>query len=252
MHKFTLRSFIYYQLCLGMTGILLAEIPISKLPDSQYVSFYMVGGQELLGEFSQPDKSAEFSFKSATGLQHLSLMPGMKTADFYRATEPKVEIYQEHASSVPGKPYNAVALAEVDVSLTWKNILILLKMDESTGHMSLTPINQNSPAGTVVFFNSTNRPLIIDMGEGQVKVESAKQGFLPIGLNGDTAAMIRIMVSTENEGHLQVVSSGSYAFSAQDRRFVLLEPGKTGRILMSILDVPPIDLIKPTSGSNVK
>ena len=252
MRKFTLISFTYIQLWLGMTGFLLAQIPVPKLQAIQHVSFYMVGGQELLGEFSQPDKSAEFIFKSAAGFQNINLMPGMKTTAFARAAEPKVAIYQEHPSSVSGKPPIFVSLAEADVSLTWQSILVLINMDESSGHTSLTPINQNIPAGSVVFFNSTNCPLIIDMGEVHLKVESAKQGLLPIGLTGDAAAMIRVMVSAETEGKLQVVSSGSYAFSAQDRRIVLLEPGKTGRIRMSLIDVTPIDLIKPTSDSNVK
>ena len=252
MCKLIRSPFTFIQLWLGVTGSLLAQGAAPELRAIQHVSFYMYGGQELLGEFSQPDKSGDFLFKSVAGPQNISLLPGKKTLVFARAPEPKVVIWKESPGSLPGKPSILVPLAEAVVSPAWRSILVLIKMDESTGHMSLTPIDKNMPTGSVVFVNLANFPLIIDMGGGHVKVDAFKQAILSIGLTGDTAAMVRILISSESAGQRKVVSSGSYAFSSQDRRIVLLEPGKTGRIRMSLLDVPPADLSKPAHDSDNK
>ena len=251
MYKFIARRFVYISLWLGTAGWLLAQGSAPKQPTTQLVSFYMIGGQEMLGEFSQPDKPANFKFRTASGVQDLTLVPGMPTQAFKRAPEATVMIYQEQAAVEPGKPAVIVPMAETKVKPTWRRILVLLKMDETTGRMVLRPINQSLsalPPSSVSFFNQTRTPLTVKIGASEAVVEPRKHAVLPIGLTGDAAAMVRIQVAAEVDGKMQLVSSGSYALVPQDRRVVLLAPGQASRIRMTLLDsapADPADLVEP-------
>jgi len=244
MSKSIARRFAYISLGLGTAGWLLAQGPAPKLPATQRISFYMVGGQELMSEFSEADKPAHFKFRSASGVQDLTLVPGMPTRAFERAPDDTVMIYQEQAAAEPGKPTVIVPLAETKVKPTTRNILVLLKLDEATGKMTLRPINQSVsalPPSSVSFYNQTGKPLTVKIGTGEAKIEPGKHAVLPIGLTGEAAAMVRIQVAAQVGGQMQLVSSGSYALSPLDRRIVLLAPGQTARIRMTLLDSAPPD-----------
>lgn len=244
MYKSLARRFVCLSLWLGTAGLLLAQGPAPKLPPTQRISFYMVGGQEMLGELSEVDKPAQFKFRTASGVQDLTLVPGMPTRAFERAPEDTVMIYLEQPAAEPGKLAVIVPLAETKVSPTARNILVLLKLDEATGRITLAPINQSVsalPPSSVSFFNQTRKPLTVKIGAGQATVEPRKQAVLPIGLTGDAAAMVRIQVVAEVDGKKQMVSSGSYALSPQDRRIILLAPGQASRIRMTLLDSVPAE-----------
>ena len=244
MYKSIACRFAYIPLWLGTAGLLLAQGLAPKLPPTQHISFYMVGGQELVGEFSQPDKPAHFKFRTASGVQDLTLVPGMPTRAFARAPEDTVVIYQEQDAAEPGKPALIVPLAETPVKPTTRSILILLKLDEDTGRMTLHPINQSLsalPPSSISFFNQTRSALTVKIGTGAATIEPRKHAVLPIGLTGEAAAMVRIQVAAEVDGKTQLVSSGSYALAPQDRRIVLLAPGQSARVRMTLLDSAPSD-----------
>ncbi len=238
------RRFTSIPLWLGTAGLLLAQEPAPKPLKTQLISFYMVGGQEMMGEFSQPDKPAHFKFRAASGVQDLTLVPGQPTQSFARAPESTVMIYQEQAAAQPGQPPVVVPLAETKVSPKTPRILVLLNLDEATGKITLQPIKQGFkalPPSSVSFYNQTRTPLTVKIGSNDAKIEPRMQAVLPIGLTGEGAAMVRIQVAAEVEGQMQLVSSGSYALSPQDRRIILLAPGQASRIRMTLLDSVPAE-----------
>jgi hypothetical protein len=238
------RRFAYISLWLGTAGLLLAQGPAPKLLTTQLISFYMVGGQEMLGEFSQVDKPANFKFRTAKGVQDLTLVPGQPTQSFARAPESTVMIYQEQAAAQPGQPPVIVPLAETKVSPKTPRILVLLNLDEATGKITLQPIKQGFkalPPSSVSFYNQTRTRLTVKLGATEATIEPRMQAVLPIGLTGEGAAMVRIQVAAEVAGQMQLVSSGSYALSPQDRRIILLAPGQSSRIRMTLLDSVPAE-----------
>jgi hypothetical protein len=244
MYHSIARRFAYIPLWLGTAGSLMAQGPAPKLPPTQWISFYMVGGQEMMGEFSQPDKPAQFKFFTANGVQDLTLVPGQPTQAFARAPESTVMIYLEQAAAQPGKPAVIVPLAETKVSPKTPRILVLLNLDEATGKITLQPIKQGFkalPPSSVSFFNQTRKPLTVKIGTSEATVEPRQHAVLPIGLTGDAAAMVRIQVAANVDGKMQLVSSGSYALSPQDRRIILLAPGKSSRIRMTLMDSVPAE-----------
>ena len=255
MHTSLARRFKYISLCLGTTGLLLAQGPAPKPPKPQLVSFYMVGGQELMGQFSKVDKSAHFKFRTATGVQDLTLVPGQPTPAFSREPESTVKIYQEQAAAQPGQPPVIVPLAETKVSPKTPRILVLLNLDETTGQITLQPIKQGFkalPPSSISFYNQTRTPLTVNLGATEAKIEPRMQAVRPIGLTGEEDAMVRIQVAAEVAGKMQLVSSGAYALSPQDRRIVLLAPGQASRIRMTLLDSVPAepDEAEETTGAN--
>ncbi len=223
--------------------MLVSQEPAPLQLKTQLVSFYMVGGQEMMGEFSRPDKPAHFKFRTANGVQDLTLLPGQPTQAFARSPEDTVMIYQEQAAAQPGQPPVVVPLAETKVSPKTPRLLVLLNLDETTGRITLQPIKQGYkalPPSSVSFFNQTRKSLTVKIGTSEATVEPRQNAVLPIGLSGDAAAMVRIQVAANVNGQMQQVSSGSYALSPQDRRIILLAPGQASRIRMTLLDsVPP-------------
>jgi hypothetical protein len=212
----------------------------------------MVGGQEFMGEFSQPDKPATFKFRTAKGVKELTLVPGMPSPTFTRKAGSKITIFQETPASEPGKPPVVVPLAEEPVPATWRNILVLVHLDEASDRLTLKPINQSFgalPPASVSFHNFTRLPLAIKLGASQGIAPPQGSVVLPVGLSGEAAEMVRIQVAAEIDGQAQVVSSATYALTPKDRRTILLAPGQSSRLRMSILDPAPPDPIDPTAGA---
>lgn len=230
----------------------MAQDPTPKPTAAQLISFYMAGGQELMGQFSKPDKPAQFKFRTTSGVQDLTLVPGQPTPTFTREPESTVMIYQEQAATLLGQPPVVVPLAETQVDLNEPRILVLLNLDETSEKITLQPINQGLkalPPASVNFYNQTRTPLKVKIGANEAMIEPLKQAVLPIGLKGQEAEMVRIQVSVEVEGKMQLASSGAYALSPQDRRIILLAPGKTSRIRMTLLDSVPAEAEEP-AGTN--
>ena len=245
------RIFLYSSLWLGFFNVLLAQVPAPKNPP-QLVTFYMVGGRELQGEFDEADKPATFKFRTAKGVKELTLIPGMPSPTFTLKASPKIAIFKEQPASDPSKPPEVVTLAEAEVSASWRNVLVLLHLNEADGRISLHPINQSFdalPPASVSFHNFTRVPLAIKMGESQGIAEPLKSVVLPVGLPGDEAAMVRIQVAAEIDGQAQLLSSGTYGLGAKDRRIILLDPGQSSRLRMTLLDATQPAPVDPAAGS---
>ena len=251
MITFLLRRFLYSSLWLSTGVLLCAQVPSPK-PPPQLVSFYMVGGQEFLGEFSQPDKPATFKFRTAKGVKELTLVPGMPSPTFTRKAGSSITIFQEQPASEPGKAPEIVPLAEAAVEANWRNVLVLVHLDESTDRLTIKPINQSFgalPPASVNFYNFTRLPLAIKLGESQGIAPPQGCVALPVGLAGEASAMVRIQVAAEIDGQAKVVSSATYALTPKDRRTILLSPGQSSRLRMAILNPAPPDPVDPAAGS---
>jgi hypothetical protein len=247
MIKIPLRRILYSWLWLGTVDLLFAQAPAPQ-PPPQLVSFYMVGGQEFMGEFSQPDKPATFKFRTAKGVKQLTLVPGMPSLTYTRKAGSKITIFEEKPANEPGKAPEVVTLGEAPVPATWRNVLVLVHLDEATDRLTLKPINQSFgalPPASVSFHNFTRLPLAIKLGESQGIAPPQGSVVLPVGLSGETAEMVRIQVAAEIDGQAQIVSSATYALTPKDRRTILLAPGQSSRLRMSILDPAPPDPIDP-------
>jgi hypothetical protein len=252
MIHLTLRSFLYSSLWLGMVGLLGAQVPTPPPPPPQLVSFYMVGGQEFMGESSQLDKPATFKFRTAKGVKSVTLVPGMPSPNFTRKAGSKITIFTETPASEPGKPPEVVTLAEAPVPAAWSNVLVLVHLDEASDRLTLKPINQSFGAlqpASVSFHNFTRVPLAIKLGESHGVAPPQGSVILPVGLSGEVTEMVRIQVAAEIDGQAKVVSSGSYALTPKDRRTILLAPGQSNRLRMSILDPAPPDPVDPGAES---
>ena len=250
MINFSLRRFLYSVLWLSTGVLLCAQVPSPK-PPPQLVSFYMIGGQEFLGEFSQPDKPATFKFRTAKGVKELTLVPGMPSPTFSRKAGSSITIFQEQPASEPGKTPEVVPLAEAAVQANWRNVLVLVHLDESTDRLTIKSINQSFdalPPASVNFYNFTRLPLAIKLGEQHGIAPSQGSLVLPVGLSGDASEMVRIEVAAEIDGKVQVVSSATYALTPKDRRTILLAPGQSSRLRMAILNPAPADPVDPAAG----
>ena len=250
MIHLSLRSFLYSSLWLGTVGLVFAQVPAPKPPPPQVVSFFMVGGQEFLSELSQQDKPATFKFRTAKGTKQITLVPGMPSPTFTRKAGSKITIFQETPATEPGKPPEVVPLAEAPVPAEWSNVLVLLHLDEASDRLTLKPINQSFgalPPASVSFHNFTRLPLAIKLGESHGVAPPQGSVVLPVGLSGEVTEMIRIQVAAEIDGQPKIVSSGSYALTPKDRRTILLAPGQSNRLRMSILDPAPPDPVDPAA-----
>ena len=238
-------------LWLGTLGQLWAQAPAPQ-PPPQLVTFYMVGGQELMGEFSQVDKPATFKFRTAKGVKAVTLQPGTPSPTFIRKAGSTITLFKETPASEPGKPPEVVSLAETTVTATWRNVLVLVHLDEATDRLTLKPINQSYealPAASVSFYNLTRLPLAIKMGENQGIVAAQGNLVMPVAVTGEEPVMVRIQVAAEIDGKAQLLSSAAYALTPKDRRTILLAPGQSSRLRMSILDPAPPDPLDPTTGA---
>ena len=247
MNNLISKIFIYSSLFLGSVNGLLAQVPAPKSPP-QLVTFYMVGGRELQGEFDEADKPATFKFRTIKGVKEITIIPGMPSPTFTRKPSSKITIFKEQPASDPSKPPEVVTLAEAEVSTSWRNVLVLVHLNEADGRISIHLINQSFdalPPASVSFHNFTRVPFAIKMGEGQGVVKPLQCLVLPVGLPGDEAAMVRIQVAAEIDGQAQLLSSGTYGLGAKERRIVLLAPGQTSKLRMTLLDATqpdPVDL----------
>ena len=242
-------------LWLGSTGLLWAEALPTQTERSQRVTFYRIGGQGLVNEFSQADQPIKVRFNTTTGIQAIVLAPGQSTQAFVRAPEASIRVFAEEGESGVNKSALVTSLAETPVPSTWSNILVLIDLNEANGLMTLQAINQSLaalPAATISFYNQTRIALTVEIGTSRAIIEPRKHAVLPLGLSGESASMVRIQVAAEVDGQIQLVSSGSYALEPKDRRIVLLGPKQNNGIRITLLDSVPAERAETANSSIVR
>ena len=234
---------------LGSSVSVLAQVTDHQ-PPPQLISFFMVGGLELQSEFDQPDKPAQFKFRTANGIKSIQLLPGGLTPAFKRKSGSKVTLYTEKPATEPGQKPELVPVAETEVRHSWNNVLVLVSLDEASGRISLIAMDQSFsalPPASLNFINLSTIALAVKMGDGQGIAPAHGSTALPIHLPGDEPGMVRIQIAGEIDGQAQLLSSGTYALTPKDRRTVLLTAGKSSRIRMTILEPAPADLVDPAA-----
>jgi hypothetical protein len=153
-------------------------------------------------------------------------------------------IYREQPAPDPTQPPQIIPVAETPVDPSWRNIMVLVALNESSGEVSLKTINQSLdsiPAGSISFINLMPCELAVKLGTTSGTLPKQGRLTLPTGLTGDAAAMVQLFVAAEIENEGRVINSTSQGLSPQDRRIALLYPGFLRPVQVMLLDPAPPD-----------
>jgi hypothetical protein len=217
-------------------------------PPGQLITFCMIGGKEVFGVDDAPDQAAPFKFRAGRVVHDLALTPGKLAGPFLRSAEAMIQVYREQPSADPAKPPQIISVAETTASASWRNIMVLVSLNEATGAVSLTPLDQSLatiPAGTIRFINLTKSALAVKVGKTQGTVPPQGHLGLPCGIAGDMAEMVAMRVAAEIEGQGRIVNSTSQALDRKDRRLALIYPGQIRAVQVLLLRPAPPDPVKP-------
>lgn len=217
-------------------------------PPGQLITFCMIGGKEVFGVDDAPDQAAVFKFRAGRVVHDLELTPGKLAGPFLRAAGPKIEVYREEPSADPAKPPELVSVAQTTAGASWRNIMVLVSLNEATGTVSLTALDQSLatiPEGTIRFINLTTAPLAVKVGKAQGRVPPQGQLGLPCGIAGDMAEMVQVRVAAEIEGQGRILNSSNQALDRKDRRLALIYPGKIRAVQVLLLRPAPPDPVAP-------
>ena len=238
--------FIFITACLGAANLISAQSP-SPLTNNnplQLVTFCMIGGKEVAGQGDVADKAATFKFRTDRVVHDLHLNPGQTTAVFQRTAETQIQIYREQPDTDPAKPPLKIPVAETTVEATWRNIMVLVALDEASGQIALKPINQNLdsvPKGEISFINLLNVPLALKLGGSNGLLPAKGHLNLALGLKGDEVQMIHLLVAAEIEGEGQLISSMSLPLDPKDRRLAIIYPSRLRPVQVMVLNPAPPD-----------
>ena len=228
---------------LSASALLRAQQPLASAQTTQLVSFFMVGGKEVIMEGDKQDSKAKFKFRTEQSVNDLDMSPGQVSGPFQRKVDPTIQIYREQPAADPAKPPVSVLVAKVEVPTAWRNIMILVTAGEE-GEVRLKPIDQSMatiPPGHVCFINLTRVPLAVKLGNENGIAQPQDRVVLTTGITGDQAQMVKLLVAAEIEGEGRVINSASAAIAPNERGLVLLYPGKIRPVQVLFLPSAPAD-----------
>jgi hypothetical protein len=230
---------------LGASGLLFAQSasPAKNRP-CQLITFFMMGDQELVGENDILEGPAQFKFSTDKETFEIAIRSGQMSDTFARKPDSKIFVFRLESSSEQSKPPKVIPVAEVHVDVAWRNVMILVYQNHSSGLVTLKALNQsmdNIPIGTVGFINLTKVNLAVKLASATGQVAPLGQVVLSTGLMGMEAAMVPVYVAAEIEGEGRLINSASYALSPNERRLALLYPGRIRPLQVLLLNPAPID-----------
>ncbi|MCS6243873.1 MAG: hypothetical protein H2172_08475 [Opitutus sp.] len=242
------RSFlvVFIASWLGAANLLSGQTtaPGAKDKQAQVITFCMIGGKEVGSSGDQADKGTSFKFRADQVTKDLTLTPGQTRGPFTRKAEGRILIYRERRSPDPTQPPQIIPVAETTVDPSWRNIIVLVALNESSGEVSLKAINQSLdsiPVGSISFINLMPCELAVKLGSSSGTIPLKGRLTLPTGLTGDAAAMVELLVAAEIENEGRVINSTSQGLSPKDRRVALLYPGFLRPVQVMLLDPAPPD-----------
>ena len=242
------RSFllVFIASWLGAANVLSGQNPAPGAKDkqAQLITFCMIGGKEVGSSSDKANKATTFKFRADRVVHGLTLTPGLTKGPFTRKADGHILIYRERPSPGPNQPPQIIPVAETTVDPAWRNIMVLVALNESSGAVTLKAINQSLdsiPAGSIRFINLMPCELAVKLGTNSGTLPMQGSLTLPTGLTGDAAAMVELFVAAEIENEGRVINSTSQGLSPKDRRIALLYPSFLRPVQVMLLDPAPPD-----------